>query len=67
MNATHCKIRHQEHKAVVDILIHSNPLCLFVVAVVKHIFVLDWENLLTMQKNVTIPIIYIAHHVNNAN
>ena len=54
---------HKEHKREMDVLIHSDPWSLFIMAIVKQIFLFNWKILLTLPNNVQLFIIYVLLHL----
>jgi len=46
-----------------DVLIHYNPWSLFVMVIVKQISLVDWKELMTLQKNVEIQIFHITRYL----
>jgi chromosome condensin MukBEF complex kleisin-like MukF subunit len=51
---------HQEHKKVVDVLIHSNSWSSFITDIVRHVSLLDRKNSFSLEMNVEIKIFYTA-------
>ena len=49
----------QDHTNIVDVLRHSDPWSSFIMEIVRQVYLLDWKNSFSLEKNVEIEIFYI--------
>jgi hypothetical protein len=62
VTVTYCKRCYKKHTRLMDVLIHSDTWSLFIMAIVRKGNLLEWKDLLTLQKNLELQIFYFTQH-----